>query len=424
MSNEPENRTPDEGRPDLEVDRFLYSLFSPASPAPEPEAESEEAPEEIEDLSRVGRTLRARWRAVLLVFLAALVICIVCIVLFGGRRLTGRVERVLRYSGEQTVFSIDANSANRYESFRSGLAIASTDGLQCFDADGAQIALVQSQFDTPALLCGDGIALGYGVGGSTVCTAHYSKGEQLNLTIPGTLIDADLSADGYICCASDQSGYKTVLNVLDPSGVQIYSWFSSTHFFSQCAVSSHGSAICAVALGVDNGRFASSAVSFATDRSEPVAEFSLGSDLIYDLAFVGDRTLCAVGETALRFFDIDGSRSAQYSYEGGELLRYDLGGDGFTAVVCNMNQAGSRYRISTVSAGGTELASLSLDETVQDISANGQYLAVLTASGLRVYDSRLRLCLREDDVGFATRVCVQRDGAALLIDGSTARRIS
>ena len=89
-----------------------------------------------------------------------------------------------------------------------------------------------------------------------------------------------------------------------------------------------------------------------------------------------------------------------------------------------MNQAGSRYRIATVSNSGAELASLPLDETIQDVSANGKYLAVLTSGGLRVYDSRLRLCLSRDDVGFATRVCVQRDGAALLIDGSTARRVS
>ena len=424
MSNEPENRTPDETRPDLEVDQFLYSLFSPRASAPEEPEKPEPEDDGDGKLSRVGETLRAHRRLLILVFLAALLICIVCIAVFGGRRLTGRVERVLRYSGEQTVFSIDAHSSNCYQSFHGGLAVASTAGLQCFDSEGSQTALVQSQFDSPVVLCGDSTALAYGVGGSTVCTAHYSKGEQLNLTIPGALIDADLSDDGYVCCASSQSGYKTVLNVLAPSGAQTYSWFSSTHFFSQCAVSSGGGSICAVALGLDNNRFASSAVSFLTDRDEPLAELSLGSDLIYDLAFMGERTLCAVGETALQFFDIDGSRHTEYSYEGGELLRYDLRGDGFAAIVRNMNQAGSRYRITTVSTDGKELASLSLDETVQDISANGKYLAVLTSGGLRVYDSRLRLCIREDSVGFATRVCVQRDGAALLIDGSTARRIS
>jgi hypothetical protein len=422
MSNEPENRTPDEERPDLEVDRYLYSLFSPRPEEPEPQEEPE--PETPERLSRIGQTLRAHWRFVLFVFLAALAICVACLLIFGGRRLTGRVERVLRYTGDETVFSLDAHSSNRYRCFRSGLAVASPDGLQCYDAGGSQTALVQNQFDTPVVLCGENLALAYSVGGSTICTAHYSKGEQLNLTIPGTLIDADLSADGYICCASSQSGYKTVLNVIDPAGAQTYSWFSSTHFFSQCAVSERGSVICAVALGLDGGRFTSSAVTFDTSQSDPIAEFPLSGDLVYDLAFVGGRTLCAVGETALQFFDIDGSRSASYSYEGGELLNYDLCGDGFVAIVCNMNQAGSRYRIATVSTGGTELASLPLDETVQDVSANGKYLAVLTSGGLRVYDSRLRLCLSEDDVGFATRVCVQRDGAALLIDGSTARRIS
>ena len=422
MSNEPENRTPAEERPDLEVDRFLYSLFSPPAQAPEPEEEPE--PEAPDRFSWIGQTLRAHWRFVLFVFLAALAVCIACLLIFGGRRLTGRVERVLRYTGGQTVFSLDAHSSNRYRSLRSGLAVAFPDGLQCFDADGNQTALVQSQFDTPVVLCGENLALAYSVGGSTICTAHYSRGEQLNLTIPGTLIDADLSDDGYLCCASSQSGYKTVLNVIDPNGAEIYSWFSSTHFFSQCAVSERGSVICAVALGLDGGRFASSAVTFDTSQSDPLAEFPLSGDLVYDLAFVGDRTLCAVGETGLQFFEIDGSRSRQYSYEGGELLHYDLCGDGFAAIVCNMNQAGSRYRIATVSTGGSELASLSLDETVQDISANGRYLAVLTSGGLRVYDSRLRLCLSEDDVGFATRVCVQRDGAALLIDGSTARRVS
>ncbi len=420
MSNEPENRTPEEARPDLEADRYLSTLFSSRPPEPEAEPESE-----AEDrLPQMGSALRSHWKRILLVLLAALAICAVCLAVFGGKPLLGRVERVLRYTGDQTVFSLDAHSANRYKSFHGGLAVASPDGLQCFSDDGAQTALVQSALDNPVVLCGDSVALGYGVGGSAVCTAHYSKGEQLNLTIPGAIIDADLSADGYICCASSQSGYKTVLNVIDPAGTQTYSFFSSTHFFSQCAVSGHGNAICAIALGLSENRFASTAVAFDTKQSEPVAELALGSDLIYDLAFVGERTLCAVGESALQFFDIDGSRHTEYSYGGGELLRYDLGGDGFTVVVLNMNQAGSRYRIATVSASGAELASLALDETVQDVSANGKYLAVLTSGGLRVYDSRLRLCLRLDDVGFATRVCVQRDGAALLIDGSTARRVS
>ena len=404
---------------DVPEDPFLSSLFTD-----HPEEEMPEEPQLPQWFLRVVQTLREHKRLVIWSFAAALVLCIAAIALFGGRRVTGRIDRVLRYAGEQTVFSIDVHSSNSYLSFHNGLAIASPDGLQCFDSNGEQTVLSQCKMDNPVLLQNRTVALGYGVGSSGMCTVHHTKGEQLNLTVPGTIIDADLSDEGYLCCASNQPGYKTVLNVYDAAGNQIYTWLSSTQFFGQCAVSGDGRSMCAVALGIDAGSYASTAVCFATDEEEPVAQCGLGGDLIYELSYTGKRSVCAVGETALYFFDTDDEQASAYSYEGGELLSFDLGADDFIAIVRDMNQAGARYRVTTVSHDGKELADLSFDEPIQDISANGAYLAVLTARGLKVYDSRLRLCLSEDNIGFATRVCVQRDGAALLIDGSTARRIS
>ena len=406
---------------DLPEDPVLSALFSARPEDEMPEEDQIHLPQWLE---RILQALREHKRLVLWSFAAAIVLCVAAIAVFGGRRVTGRIDRVLRYAGDQTSFSIDVHSANSYLSFHNGLAVASPDGMQCFDSNGEQTVLSQCKMDNPVLLQNRTVAMGYGVGSSGLCTVHHTKGEQLNLTVPGTIIDADLSDEGYICCASNQPGYKTVLNVYDGSGNQIYSWLSSTQFFGQCAVSGDGRSMCAVALGIDGGSYASTAVSFATDAEEPVAECPLGSDLIYDMRYTGKRDLCAVGETALYFFDTDDEQASSFSYEGGELLDYDMNGDDFIVIVRNMNQAGARYRITTVSHDGKELASLSLDEPIQDISANGPYLAVLTSKGLRVYDSRLRECLAEDNIGYATRVCVQRDGAALLIDGSSARRVS
>ena len=411
--------TPEQLVEDLPEDPFLSSLF-----ADHPEEEVREEPPLPQWVLRIIQALREHKRLVIWSFVAAIVLCIAAIAVFGGRRATGRIDRLLRYAGEQTVFSIDVHSSNSYLSFHNGLAVASPDGMQCFDANGEQTVLAQCKMDNPVLLQNRTVALGYGVGSSGLCTVHHAKGEQLNLTVPGTIIDADLSDEGYICCASNQPGYKTVLNVYDDAGNQIYTWLSSTQFFGQCAVSGDGRSMCAVALGIDGGSYTSTAVSFATDEEEPVAQCPLGGDLIYDLCYTGKRSLCAVGETALYFFETGDEQASSFSYESGELLAFDLGADSFIAIVRNMNQAGARYRITTVSHNGSELASLSFDEPIQDISANGPYLAVLTAKGLKVYDSRLRECLSQDNIGYATRVCVQRDGAALLIDGSSARRIS
>ncbi len=396
-------------------DAFLRALFDghrpEEAPASEPEAPSKKS--HLHD-HRIWLFLTA----------ALLTIGIVCLVVFGGMRVLDQAIRLVRYSGDHTAFSFDAHNTNSYRSFHDGMVIASVSGLMAFDENGTETAAIQNQMAQPVLLTNDTVATAYGIGDSTICSLHYKKGVRDQITVPGTLLDAHLSGDSCIAYSSVQPGYKTVLTALNSAGTEIYSWYSSTRFFSQCAISQDASLLGAIALGQSGSGFDSSCVLFATDREEPVAELSLGSDLIYELDFVSDHKLCAVGETALHFFRDDGTGLSEYPYDGGELLYYDLQADSFAAIVRNMNQAGSRYEITTVGHDGVELASLSVDAEILDISANGRYLAVLTTDRLCVYDSRLRPTLSEENVGFATQVCVQKDGAALLIDGSSAYRVS
>lgn len=403
-------------------DAFLKQLFDTQNPTAASEV-NETAPPEKEHSSRYAQLLQSKkfWS-----FFAAsaLIVGIVCLVVFGGMRLVDQAVRIVRYSGDDTEFSFDAHNANNYLSFHDGLAIASVSGLMSFDKNGEETAAVQNQMELPVLLANDTVALGYGIGDSTICTLHHKKGPQAQISVPGTLLDAHLSDNSCIAYSSVQSGYKTVLTALNSAGAEVYTWYSSTRFFSQCAVSADADLLAAIALGQTGTSFETACVLFATDREEPVAELSLGSDLVYELDFISEDRLCAVGETALHFFRSDGSGHSEYSYDGGELLFYDLQADSFAAIVRNMNQAGSRYQITTVAHDGGELASIAVDTEILDISANGRYLAVLTTDGLTVYDSRLRPCLMENDVGFATQVCAQKDGAALLIDGSGAYRVS
>lgn len=419
-SEEPEEAEPAEEAEGSIPDDLLITDYIAQQQAKEDEKSKPHTPEW---LRRLGDALLHSRKLHITLLCLLVIAAVVCFFAFGGQTLSDRVVRQVRYAGNSAEFSFDSHSSNDYLSFRRGLAVASVSGLLCLDEDGKEAALVQNRTDPPALLTNDTVALCYGIGGSTLTAAHHRKGTVLDLTIPGTLLDADLSSDSCVCYAGVQSGYKTVLTALDKTGEEIYTWYSSTQFFSQCAISKKARYMAAVALGQNGSSFETTCVLFATDREEPVAEVSLGSDLVYDLRFVSPRRLCAVGESGIHYFDIDGANYANYPYTGGELLFFDTQADNFTAIVRNMNEAGSRFRITTVDDRGEQLAELSLDDEIVDISANGRYLAVLTADSLRVYDRRLRLCLSEDNVGFATRVCMQRDGAVLLIDGASARRV-
>ncbi len=406
----------------LQEDAFLTALFSDTSAAPQ-----ETEPTQDQGRQPWLQRFAALWgnkRFLLFLAAALFIVGIVCVSLFGGARLSSSVLRLLRYSGDQTEFSFDAHNSNSYRSFHNGLAVASASGLMCLDKNGEETALLQNQMDLPVLLENGTHAMSYGVGSSSICRAHYKKGADLELTVPGILIDADLSEDSCIGYATQQTGYKTVLTVLDAAGTEIYRWFSSTRFFHQCAVSKAAKTMAAISLGQTNSSFSSTCVLFETDQEQPVAELSLGDDLIYELSFLTENRLCAVGEEALHFFDADGSGHSQYSYEGGTLLNYNLNAEDFCVILRDMNRTGGRYRLSTVRSDGTELAALSLEDEILDISAKGHYLAVLTSDRVQVFDSRLRLCLEEENTGFATQACVQSDGAVLLINGSTARRVS
>ncbi len=365
----------------------------------------------------------SRLLVALLPITAILLVLAVLSILKGGT-LFGTIGRFFRYYGSEATFSFDANSANSYVSFHQGLAVASLGGLQCYDEDGNQIDMVQNEMDPPMALANGTSAMSFGIGGSTITTIHYRKGANPAITVPGSLVDADLSSDGCIGYSAIQPGYKSVLTALDGEGNEIYSWYSSTRFFGVCAISEKAAKFCAVAPNIEASDFDTTAVMFATDTEEPLAELSLGNDMIYDLTFIGQQRLCAVGETQVHFFDIDGKHYNVYPFGGSELCAYNLNGSGFAAIVLDTNQVGDRFRIVTLNVSGQELASISLDEEIRDISANGNYLAVLTSHSLRVYDSKLHPCYTEDNVRFASAVCVQEDGAALLIEGNTARRVS
>lgn len=342
---------------------------------------------------------------------------------FDGRNILDHAIRFVRYINDDTEYSFDAHNSNCYASFRDGIAVASVNNLLCLDRKGKEIALIQNHADPPSLLQNGSAVLSFGVGGSTISVYRSRKNSSDSIEIPGTLIDASLSSDSCICYSSVQSGYKAVLTAIDNSGESFYSWYSSTQFFSQCAVNSKAKNIAAIALGQNGESFESSCVIFETDKEEPIATVSLGSDVIYALRFVSDKKLCAVGETALYFFNLDGSDYSEYKFSGSDLLFYNLDSTGFQAIVRDLNEAGSRFQIATIDNNGKEIAHATFDEAILDISTNNRYLAVLTSDCVLVYDRHLHLCLREDHIGFATHICVQKDGSVLLIDGSSARRI-
>ena len=128
-----------------------------------------------------------------------------------------------------------------------------------------------------------------------------------------------------------------------------------------------------------------------------------------------------VSDTALTYAGANGEVTGSYAYSGSYLREYDLGGNGFAALLLNRYRSGSVGRLVTVDKSGEVLGSLEVREEVLHISASGRYLAVLYADHLVVYNQEMQPYATLRGTGDAQNVLMRPDGTVLLLSGETAR---
>ena len=369
-----------------------------------------------------GRALRRRILIFVLVFL--LVAAIAALYVFRDRLNLDAARRFVRYLNVQTdktggSFTFDSHNANQYADMQGGLVVASVSGLSVYESDGTEAAVVQAKMETPALRAGGKLAMAFDVGGNNLVAVTQTGTQVLNVSANRPIFDADCAADGSICYASSESGYKTVLYVYDSSQNMTYRWLSASEYMPVCAISSGAKYLASVSLGQQDGMFESQLHIFKTSTDEAGLTAGLGTDYIYDLTFMDGQTLCAVGETGVQWLDLQGNCLAEYTYDGEYLKDFDFGGDGFLSLIVNMYKAGNHYTVSTVDQTGTVLGSVQLDVQVLDFSAAGNYLAVLTAEKLCIYDNSMQLYFEQANTQNATNVLMRADGSAVLLGGGS-----
>ena len=367
-----------------------------------------------------GRALRKKILIFVLIFV--LVAAVVALYVFRDRLNLDAARRFVRYLGVQTdqtsgSFTFDSHNANQYADFQGGLAVASVSGLSVYESSGKETAVVQAKMETPALRTGGKLAMAFDVGGNHLVAVTQSGAQVLDLTTQRPIFDADCASDGSICYASAETGYKTVLYVYDGSQNMTYRWLSASQYMPICAISAGAKYLAAVSLGQQDGMFVSNLHIFKTASDDAGLTADLGNDLIYDLTFMDGDTLCAVGETGAQWLDLNGACLASYPYNGAHLKDFDFGGDGFLALIVNMYKAGNHYTVSTVDKTGTELGSAQFDVQILDFSAAGNYLAVLTAEKLCIYDSTMTPYFEQTNTKSATNVIMRADGSAVLLGG-------
>ena len=364
------------------------------------------------EIIQVPKKHGRRW----LIFALAVLLVAVLLALFFLDRSTelDGIKRFFRYLGADGASFPVENGV--YAVMDDYLAAASGNAVSLYDDEGTVRARCEISGRQELTLKSRGdFLLVYEIGG-TELTLLDSNGQKRCTAAVGSIYDADLAGNGSFAVLSAGDGCRAVLEVYSASGELRFRHSSATRNLCACAISPDGSYVSAVALGQEKLELSSSALLFATDSTEPVGELPLGAQLVYDLAFLEDDRLCAIGETSLAFFTAEGILLRKYPENEGDLCAYSFG-DGFLAAVYDLyDQEGCGMMLLD-----TDGKNAGFCRVTAPLSLNtcGSYTALLTADGLSIYDRSLRTCAETERGGFLAAYA-RSDGTAFCLDGSQA----
>lgn len=327
--------------------------------------------------------------------------------------------------GQVESFSYDGGLNSSFVRVGGDLLVCSAGGVRLYSESGAAYVDQVCALDSPILSSSGDVALVYDAGGSDLFV--YKNHEQvfsLNTGEGRTLLSASLSAQGRLTTVTQQSGVKGSVTVYDEAFQPSWGVNLSSRFVTDAILSPDGGTLAVLTAGQTGGVYDSQVAlysqSHATDDPTPDAVCSLGNNTALKVSWPSG-PLRVLGENALCYVSADGTLSGSYSYAFRYLKGFSLEGDSFSTLLVGKYRAGTEAELVTVGTDGEVIASLPLDQQILSLSSVGRYLSILTADGLSIYTSDLKLYHSSDDL-LGTRKILQRpDGTVTLLGDESAR---
>jgi len=388
-------------------------------------ADFQEEKNNIEPEERVGEKVGRFFKRLLVLCLTLLVVLgAVAVALLGEGKYLNRIRSWLIYGSNtaENRYSFAADPYNRYGQMGDYLVVLSQNHFQILESDGSAVFSQEVQLSQPALSVGDELAAAYDIGGEHlyVFSADGLVMEETMAEGCG-LIAAQLNESDYLALITEQSGYKGVVTVYNAEMEKVFAYRSSSQFLSDAVVSEDCEAVTVVALGQQEGSFCSQLLRYRLSETQMDAETTLPSHLTLDIGNMA--TCCAsVSDNEVTFVDAEGEVSGSFTYGGLYLRDYALSDGDFAALLLNRYRSGSIGTLVSVDGEGKAVAMLDITEEVMDISAAGEYLAVLYNDSMAIYNRALEQQALVEETGYADSILMNEDGTALIIGGNTAWR--
>lgn len=315
-------------------------------------------------------------------------------------------------TGAEQVFSLAGD----------GLAIASSSSVQLLNAKGQTVFKQVVSYNMPAVFGSSKQVLYCDLDG-TGCLVADMDGDSVNLTTDDEnrkILTADMNPSGWFAIVTAEPGYKGLVSVYNDACEKQYEWWSGSGYVLKAVVSPDNRSLAVLTIE-SSGTILHF---FSLNKETPLAECTFDKTLVFDLSFLSNDLVRAVGDEGYYVVGMDGTIRGLFNFDGRYLLEYEFGSTAFTAIFVSEYRGGAGGRLITLNASGEVLAEVEMARDIVSMSAFGKNLLVMTSAGLVQYDSNLVSQYANETLMTARRAVLRPNGDILLLSAYSAERFS
>jgi hypothetical protein len=314
-----------------------------------------------------------------------------------------------------SAFFFDAGNDNVYTDLDGGFAAVSTVGLQAFDKSGAATVNEMFGMTCPTVCSAGRIAAAYDLGG-TALRIFDTGGVITRMDTEEKIISAAVNESGWLALCMQKSGYLGAVTVYNAKGDLRYRFDSGEGYVLSAALSADNQNLAVLTLTAAGSKI----TVFGLDSDQAVFTYEKPDKLILETEFMADGRLLTIAEDSVFILDTRGNAKEIINYSDKYLAGYSTDGAGFISLLLNDYTVGGQGTLETVNIEGEVLGSLLTDRQCVSLSAKGNYMAVLWADGLTVYDKTLKEYAVSEDTAGAVQVIMRSNGSALVVSSNSA----
>lgn len=354
-----------------------------------------------------------------------LVVCTVLFLLSNYRLFTPTSIRSLaeyavagfkQHEGDITTINYENGTFSDAALFEAGIAYADNDSL--FLARPGSVTTMKHTlgYSSPVVETSDDYVLVYDRGGMQAVLTN-SATAVAELSLDSAIITGSMGQDGRFVLVTDEQGYRTAVAVYDTSGKEVFKYQSSEYYIVSADLSPDGKTLAALAFRQDGVTLNSHVLFYDVSSGSLDADVTLEDTLGMALCYSGN-TAAVLCDDGLYMIGRGGEAEHTLTVASSDLI--SLTAHDNTLAIATRSYSGARSDLYTI-RGGTLSGPYALSEEPSALAVSAAGTAVLSASGVTVYDTSFTPQWRNTEAVGARRVLMTKDGTVCALYTKNAR---